>query len=411
MRIAATGFVSAQSGSVASANALLLRALLDSGCEISFFSKASFVDPRPVVGDRPNFQFTDVDNRAADRARAKLAGIPVAGPLAGILDASTYSRLLVGTMRDAHAQKPFQVCLWLGDYARGAIPGLPTVSFVQGPPGTDARSVLNHFDNIRKIAGPLTAWKWRLMAQFRLSRFGLPPFSCSDHFIVGSDQSRRVLQSLYRISPQKVDAMPYPIDLDMFRPTAMRSDSRTLHCLWLGRIIPRKRLDLFLDGASMAIQRGADLQLTIVGGIGFIPGYEALIRNFPFPDRLNWKVSLPREEVPEIIAAHDVLVQCSEEENFGSSVAEAQACGRPVIVGLTNGNADYLSPSDIRLDDYQPETLAHVLETMHQRKQADKWGDFQDSRRGAEQNFSLEQIAGKLLQILNRVVRKAEARI
>ena len=42
-----------------------------------------------------------------------------------------------------------------------------------------------------------------------------------------------------------------------------------------------------------------------------------------------------------------MLAQPSDEENFGSSVAEAQACGLPVIVGATNGNADYLCGRDI----------------------------------------------------------------
>ena len=43
--------------------------------------------------------------------------------------------------------------------------------------------------------------------------------------------------------------------------------------LWLGRIVPRKRLDLFLAGSELAIRQGVDLRLTIVGGVGFIPGY------------------------------------------------------------------------------------------------------------------------------------------
>ena len=65
--------------------------------------------------------------------------------------------------------------------------------------------------------------------------------------------------------------------------------ARALSICWLGRIVPRKRLDLFLEGSALAIREGIDLRLTIVGGIGFIPGYEKMIEAFPFRDRLTWK--------------------------------------------------------------------------------------------------------------------------
>lgn len=400
MRIAVTGYVSSQAGSVASANALLLQALLDRGWHITFFSKASFVDPRPVAGDRENFKFVDVDNRLADRTRARLAGIPLIGTLAGIIDASTYVRLLVRRIRECHSRQRFDLCLWLGDYSRGTVPGIPTVSFAQGPPGTDARSVINHFDEIRRLAGEKTAWKWRLMAHLRLSPFGLPRLSYSDHVIIGSRQSLTMLHELQGFPRNKISTLPYPIDLEMFQPGLKTVTDTTLRCLWLGRIIPRKRLDLFLAGAAKAIKQGTDLRLTIVGGVGFIPGYDTLIRHFPYPERLKWIPSLPREEVPKTISAHDVLLQPSEEENFGSSVAEAQACGIPVVVGATNGNADYLSSRDIKLGDYLPETLAAVLQDLSLRKQRDQGGNAAESRQLAEHLFSLESVTTQLVAIL-----------
>lgn len=391
MRIAVTGYVSAQAGSVASANALLLRGLLGRGCELVFFSKASFVDPRPAVGEHPAFTFVDVDNRLADRARAKLSRIPVLGFLAGQIDSLTYNHLLVERMREHHAQRPFDLILWLGEYARGRVAHAPSISFAQGPPGTDARSILQRFTEISRLAGNIRAWRWRILAQLRLSRLGLPPLGLSDHIIVGSNQSRQVLRDLYGFPDQRIHCLPYPIDLDLFRPAP--EPHPELRCLWLGRIIPRKRLDLFLDGSAEAIRRGLDLRLTIVGGIGFVPGYEKLIAAFPFPDRLTWIPSLPREQVPDLLHRHDVLAQPSDEENFGSSVAEAQACGLPVIVGHTNGNADYLCARDLHLADDRPETFAAAL-------LAPSNSDIGLSRQCAEQHFSLSLITGRLIELL-----------
>lgn len=365
MDIAATGFVSSEAGSIASANALLLKGLLGRGHHVDFFSKPSFVDPRPVVGDRANFRFHDCTNRKADSLRRSVQQVPVLGFLAGRLDTATYNQLLLRKMAQANAarERRYDVVLWMGDYAYGSVHGVPSVSFGQGAPGTDARSVLRRKKEIRALAGRSRALRLEMLARLRLSPLGLPELRYSDHIIVGSNQSKRTLVDFYKIPDQRISTMPYPVDLELFRPPAVSAcgAEQTLRVLWLGRIVPRKRLDLFLDGGAEAIKRGANLSLTVVGGVGFVPGYERLLREFPFPDRLEVLKGVSRKNVPDLMVRHDVLCQPSEEEDFGSSVAEAQACGLRVIVGRTNGNSDYLSARDWQLTDDNVEALATVL--------------------------------------------------
>jgi glycosyltransferase involved in cell wall biosynthesis len=404
MRIACTGFVSEKSGSVAAANALLLCKLLDRGIEVDFFSKPSFVDPRPIVGDHSGFRFVPVNNRILNFVRAKTERLPIISTATGTADAYSYNRLVVERMKKENRQQHYNLALWLGDYARGSIPGLPTVSFVQGPPGTDARSLLRRYDEIRSVAGRFEAVKWQIIARLRLSRLGQPPLCKSDHFIVGSRQSLRTLTELYRVETCRISILPYPIDLELFRPVRPASIHGPLRVLWLGRIVPRKRLDIFLGGAAQAIDRGADLKLSLVGTIGFIPGYDQLIRAFPYPARLERHNQVDRNDVPRLFHEHDVLAQPSDEENFGSSVAEAQACGLPVIVGHTNGNADYLSSRDIHLADERIETFAAALVEMWRRRTSGGLGDLGISRSIAEQNFHIDHIADGLIRILESIV-------
>src|SRR5260221_13946671 len=137
MRIACTGFLSEKSGSVAAANALLLRGLLDRGIEADFFSKPSFVDPRPIVGNRPGFQFISVNNHILNSLRAKTERIPIISTATGTADAYSYNQLVVRLVKQNHQHRHYDLILWLGDYARASVPGLRTVSFVKGPPGTD----------------------------------------------------------------------------------------------------------------------------------------------------------------------------------------------------------------------------------------------------------------------------------
>jgi glycosyltransferase involved in cell wall biosynthesis len=400
MRIACTGFVSEKTGSVAAANALLLCKLLDRGIEVDFFSKSSFVDPRPLVGDRSNFRFVPVNNRILNSVRVKTEWLPIISTVTGTADAYSYNRLVAERMKREHQERHYDLALWLGDYARGSIPDLRTVSFVQGPPGTDARSLLTRYDEIRRLAGTVQALKWQFIARLRLSKLGQPPLHKSDHFIVGSRQSLQTLTELYRVEAGRISILPYPIDLQLFRPARPVSKPGPLRVLWLGRIVPRKRLDILLGGAARAINQGADLKLTVVGTTGFIPSYDQMIRTFPYPARLERRKQVDRNDVPRLFYEHDVLAQPSEEENFGSSVAEAQACGLPVIVGHTSGNADYLSCCDIHLTDERIETFAGALVKMWRHKTSGKLGDPKISRSIAEQNFHIEHIADDLIRIL-----------
>jgi glycosyltransferase involved in cell wall biosynthesis len=422
MKLACTGFISATAGSVASANALLLSKLLDRGFEIDFFSKPSFVDPRPIVGSKPGFRFVPVNNPILNFTRERVERIPLVAVAARLADTFSYNRLLVRRIGEEDRHRHYDLCLWLGDYARGSVAGLPTVSYAQGPPGTDARSVLARFAEIRRLAGAKQALKWRVFAQLRLSPLGRPPLYHTDQFIIGSRQSANTLVKLYSVDPRRISVLPYPIDLELFKPLsppfqtgpalsspngpALSPPNGPLRVLWLGRIVPRKRLDIFLDGASLAIKKGIDLKLTLIGPSGFIPGYELMIRSFPYPDRLTYHQRVERTKVPTLLSQHDVLAQPSEEENFGSSVAEAQACGLPVIVGHTNGNADYLSVRDIHLADDRPETFAEALAEMAQRKLAAQLDEQKVSRQAAEQNFHIEGVTRALIQILESVDRK-----
>jgi glycosyltransferase involved in cell wall biosynthesis len=411
MKLACTGFVSATAGSAAAANALLLVRLLDHRFEIDFFSKPSFVDPRPIVGTRPGFRFIPVNNHILNFVRSKVQRVPLVGRTASTADALSYSRLVARTVAREHQKRQYDLCLWLGDYSRGSVPGLPTVSFPQGPPGTDARSLLTQSHQIRRIAGPWQALKWSMLARLRLSSLGTPPFQNSDHFIVGSRQSAGTLAKIYSVDPDRISTLPYPIDLDLFRPLPGVSEVNALRVLWLGRIVPRKRLDLFLDGAAQAINQGIDIKLTIVGAVGFIPGYEALLKAFPYPERLQYRQRIDRTAVPTLLGEHDVLAQPSVEEDFGSSVAEAQACALPVIVGHTNGNSDYLSSRDIHLADDGAETFAEALIEMYRRKRSGQWGDPAVSRAVAEANFHIDRVTGELIRILELVLARNQTAV
>lgn len=93
-----------------------------------------------------------------------------------------------------------------------------------------------------------------------------------------------------------------------------------------------------------------------------------LLEEFPHPSRLQYCAHLPRENVRSLLQGASVLVQPSEEENFGSSVAEAVAHGTPVLVGSANGTGAYVDAGGATFADYRGEdvvtAIARVLDRL-----------------------------------------------
>lgn len=115
---------------------------------------------------------------------------------------------------------------------------------------------------------------------------------------------------------------------------------------------------------AMAALPGLPLKLLVVGNDTAEP-FRAHAVQLGVHDRCRWEPSGP--EVLDFYAAADVYVSPSHEDSFGLPVAEAMACGLPVITSAFAGVADYIhdgvdgyvvrEPRDAR-------TLAQLIERL-----------------------------------------------
>jgi glycosyltransferase involved in cell wall biosynthesis len=403
LRIACYGFADPQAGSVSTAGNLVLRQLLARGHRVDFFNKSSFIRPRDLEC-LPNYRYIDVPTPAFDRLVQKCPrwGGAVLRHLLGQLAHRVFAAAILRAMRRRHAGQPYDVQLWLGDWAWGRLGNVPVVSWVQGPPETDARSIVRHKRQILDLCGWRSYVPLRAYAAYRGS-IGLPQFNCTDLFIVGSAWSRKLL-STYGISPAAIHALAYPIDLKQFSPALEKqSVSGPSKVLWLGRTVPRKRLDLFLDACAQLIGAGRDLKIVVVGGFGFAPGYARLIERFPVPDRLRYVSNLSRQQVVSLLRSATVVVQSSEEENFGSTIAESLACGTPVVLGPTNGTGDYITGGGIRFAEYSASSVADAIARALDTARSLRPG----ARAAAERAFDPEKVTDDLISILHRAISQA----
>jgi alpha-1,6-mannosyltransferase len=144
--------------------------------------------------------------------------------------------------------------------------------------------------------------------------------------------------------------VPFGVDTATFRPQA-RSESersrwlqgasdRSALLVGVGRFAIDKRWDVVLD--AFARVREARPAVLVLFGDG--PERERLEARAPAGVRFAG-FEQDRHKLARALASADLLVHGSPYETFGLSVAEAVACGLPIVVPLSGGAAESADPN------------------------------------------------------------------
>jgi glycosyltransferase involved in cell wall biosynthesis len=210
----------------------------------------------------------------------------------------------------------------------------------------------------------------------------------------------------FGVKPEKLHLLSYPIELDAFASVPpLRAGNETVTFLWLGRAVPRKRLDLFLEAFELLHRRNARARARLVGNLGD-PFAARLLERYRGHPAINVEGVLPRNRVPEIFAETDVLVQPSQSENFGFSVAEAMAAGRPIVFGPTNGTGEYTGSSGYPFLEYRPEAVADAMERALESVVREGPAISARAREAARRHFAIDAVADRFTAVCKDVLAR-----
>ncbi len=112
---------------------------------------------------------------------------------------------------------------------------------------------------------------------------------------------------------------------------------------YVGRLAEQKRPDLLVD-AFGDLEEAA--WLVVVGDGPLRPQVEAAIRRSPARDRITRSGFVPHDQVPAVLRSIDLLVLPSIYEEMGSVLAEAMACGLPVVASDVGGIPDVVGDGE-----------------------------------------------------------------
>jgi glycosyltransferase involved in cell wall biosynthesis len=103
---------------------------------------------------------------------------------------------------------------------------------------------------------------------------------------------------------------------------------------FMGRIHPKKGCDLLIEAFARTMARDAAWHLLMIGPdqVGWQADLIKLAERLGVADRITWTGMLRGERKWGAFACSEVFVLPSHQENFGIVVAEALACGVPVLI-------------------------------------------------------------------------------
>ena len=154
------------------------------------------------------------------------------------------------------------------------------------------------------------------------------------------------------------------INTDFFVPvkTERHSSSKT-HFLSVGLLTPQKGINFLLQAAARLLQRGLTTFELIIGSDGpERPRLERLAQSLGLKEQCHFTGMLTREQVKYQMQQCDVFVLPSLHETFGLVLAEAMACGKPVIATRCGGPEFVVTlETGVLVEVANPEALANAL--------------------------------------------------
>jgi glycosyltransferase involved in cell wall biosynthesis len=172
----------------------------------------------------------------------------------------------------------------------------------------------------------------------------------SDRLLVNSESVRRRIVEDEGVPAEKIDVIYNGIDTKPFDKGAPRAQSRAKFNIAdnspvvgivanLNREV--KRVDLFIEAADIVMRKFPTAKFLVAGEGRLRSTLEEKSRSAS----LNGAVQFlgPEKDIPSLLSALDVAVNCSDSEGLSNAVIEYMAAGLPAVVSNVPGNCELVT--------------------------------------------------------------------
>jgi glycosyltransferase involved in cell wall biosynthesis len=239
--------------------------------------------------------------------------------------------------------------------------------------------------------------------------------------IFTTDEERRLARDsfwLYRANERVVPfgASGPPADGDALREAFLRTSPNLRNkqiVLFLGRLHPKKGCDMLIHAFATHARERPDSHLLMAGPdpSSWQPALQAIAQSHGIAHRISWPGMLQGDLKWGAFHASDVFVLPSHQENFGVAVAEALACGLPVLVSdkvsvwreIVADRAGFVAPDTIG-------GIGRLLSSWRALDDAARDAMRAQARRTFDARFEMDVMVKALLALLHEHTSNAAAR-
>ena len=209
---------------------------------------------------------------------------------------------------------------------------------------------------------------------------------------------------------QNIQIIPNGVDTERFHPgagaevnesvqhgaSAGNDSAPTFRALTVGRLIPRKRIDLMLR----ALTQVRAVTLTVVGSGPEERALRELARELDVA--VDFLGARPAEELPALYRRHDLYISAAEHEGMSNSLLEALASGLPIITTDTGGARSLIAGNGEIVSRATPADLGRAVESICTTDPATRAAMSRRSREIALQ-YSWSEVAQQYLKLYRQV--------
>jgi teichuronic acid biosynthesis glycosyltransferase TuaC len=214
------------------------------------------------------------------------------------------------------------------------------------------------------------------------------------------------------IEAESVTVIPNGVDVARFAP-APRSEARDrvgLHVdgpklLYVGAIAESKGIAYLLRAIHRLRHRSVwPLELILVGEGGYEKAARTLVAKLDIADAVTFAGKKPNDEIPLWMNACDLLVLPSLSEGFGVVLAEAMACGKPVVATACGGPEDIVTPQTGIL--VAPADDAALSEALLEALGDGERFRPQAIREQALDTYSYDRVTARIMEVYTAILRQ-----
>lgn len=235
----------------------------------------------------------------------------------------------------------------------------------------------------------------------------------ADRIVVVSKMTRQDLVSYYGIDPSRIEVIYQSIDERYSQPLTdeqletvrRRYDLPARYVLCVGTIQMRKNQHTLVRALPLL---PADVHLVLVGKAeAYVQVVQQTAAELGVSSRVHILQGVPTEDLPALYRLASVFACLSRFEGFGIPLAEALACGTPVIGATGSCLEEAGGPDSVYLDpdDYQglAAAVAKLLADPNAREQMVRRG------RAYAQRFSDKSLGQNLMNLYHRLLTSPQS--